>query len=55
MNRKYTREAYLNLVRDIRSKLPGVTLSSDFIVGFCGETDEQFEDTLKLMDEVKYE
>lgn len=54
MRRGYTREAYLELVKQIREILPEVSLSSDFICGFCGETDEEFEDTLSLMDEVKY-
>ncbi|XP_069688767.1 CDK5RAP1-like protein [Periplaneta americana] len=54
MRRGYTREAYLDLIRHVRELVPGVTLSSDFICGFCGETDEEFEDTLSLMSEVKY-
>lgn len=54
MRRGYTREAYLELVDKIRESLPGVSLSSDFICGFCGETDEEFEDTLTLMETVKY-
>jgi tRNA A37 methylthiotransferase MiaB len=40
MRRNYTREAYLNLITHIREILPGVTFSSDFIAGFCGETEE---------------
>lgn len=54
MRRGYTREAYLQLVRQVREILPKVSLSSDFICGFCGETDEEFEETLSLIDEVKY-
>lgn len=54
MRRGYTREAYLELVQHIREILPGVSLSSDFICGFCGETEEEFADTLTLLDEVKY-
>jgi len=42
MRRNHTREAYLELVHKIRTKIPGVALSSDFIVGFCGESDEAF-------------
>lgn len=54
MRRGYTREAYINLVNHIRDILPDVSLSSDFICGFCEETDEEFEDTLSIMDLVKY-
>lgn len=54
MRRGYTREAYLQLVDTIRSYLPNVGLSSDFICGFCGETEEEFQDTITLMDQVKY-
>lgn len=55
MRRGYTREAYLSLVDRVRSEIPGVTISSDFIVGFCGETEKEFEDTLSLAEEVRYE
>ena len=55
MNRKYSRESYLNLVHRIRDKIPGVALSSDFITGFCGETEQDFQDTLDLIKEVKYD
>ena len=55
MNRLYTREAYLELVNHIRRKIPGVALSSDFIVGFCGETDEEFNDTATLVEKVKFD
>ncbi|RZC42590.1 UPF0004, Radical SAM, and/or TRAM domain containing protein [Asbolus verrucosus] len=54
MRRGYSREAYLELVDHIRYLLPEVSLSSDFICGFCGETDEEFEDTISLMEIVKY-
>ncbi|KAJ8915029.1 hypothetical protein NQ315_016004 [Exocentrus adspersus] len=54
MRRGYTREAYLELVKHIRRYIPQVALSSDFICGFCGETDEEFEDTITLMEEVQY-
>lgn len=54
MRRGYTREAYLDLVYHVRNILPNIYLSSDFIAGFCGETEEEFQDTLSLMDEVKY-
>lgn len=54
MRRGYTREAYLTLVDKIRTIIPGVSLSSDFIAGFCGETEAQFADTLSLLEIVKY-
>lgn len=54
MRRGYTREAYIELAHHIKRVLPNVALSSDFICGFCGETDEEFADTLTLFDEVGY-
>jgi MiaB/RimO family radical SAM methylthiotransferase len=54
MRRGYTREAYLVLVQEIRRILPEVSLSSDFICGFCDETEEEFQHTLSLIDLVKY-
>jgi tRNA-2-methylthio-N6-dimethylallyladenosine synthase len=55
MNRHYDRETYLSLVRKIKAKIPDVALSTDIIVGFPGETDEDFEDTLSLVKEVEYD
>lgn len=55
MNRKYTREEYLELVRKIKKAIPNVTLTTDIIVGFPNETDEQFEETMTLMEEVGFE
>jgi tRNA-2-methylthio-N6-dimethylallyladenosine synthase len=55
MGRRYTREDYLNLVKEMREKIPGLTLSTDIIVGFPNETEEQFLDTVSLVDIVKYE
>lgn len=54
MNRWYTREEYLDLVKKLRSAIPEVTLSTDIIVGFCGETPEQFENTVALAREVGF-
>lgn len=49
MRRNHTREAYLDLIKNIRTKIPEVALSADIIVGFCEETEQEFEDTLSLM------
>jgi tRNA-2-methylthio-N6-dimethylallyladenosine synthase len=54
MNRGYTREQYLALVREIRAALPGITLSTDILVGFPGETEEDLDLTLKLMEEARF-
>jgi len=54
MRRRYTRESYLDLVRRIRHRLPEVALSTDMIVGFPGETDADFADTLSLTRAVEY-
>ena len=55
MNRKYTKEQYLNLVNKMQEKIPGVVLSTDIIVGFPEETDEEFEDTLEVVRKVNFE
>jgi len=55
MNRKYTREDYLELVRKIREAMPHATLTTDIIVGFPNETEEQFEETMTLVEEVGFE
>ncbi|NXB83034.1 CK5P1 protein, partial [Vidua chalybeata] len=54
MRRGYTREAYLELVHHVRDSIPGVSLSSDFIAGFCGETEEDHLQTVSLLREVRY-
>lgn len=54
MNRKHTREKYFEVIDRLRDARPDLALSSDFIVGFPGETDQDFEDTLDLVRRVKY-
>ncbi len=54
MRRRYTRESYLELVAQIREAIPGVTVSTDMIVGFPGETADDFEQTLSLTEAVRY-
>ena len=55
MNRHYTREQYLDRVRRLREAVPGIGLSTDIIVGFPGETEEDFNDTMSLVNEVRYD
>ena len=54
MNRRYTREQYLEIIRYAREKMPGLSITSDVIVGFPGETYEEFQDTLSLIREVGF-
>ncbi|MBL4784911.1 MAG: tRNA (N6-isopentenyl adenosine(37)-C2)-methylthiotransferase MiaB [Cohaesibacteraceae bacterium] len=54
MNRKHTRDDYLKIIERIRKLNPDIAMSGDFIVGFPGETDQDFEDTMSLVREVKY-
>lgn len=54
MNRKHTRDFYFDIIEKVRKAKPDIALSSDFIIGFPGETDQDFEDTLDLIRRVKY-
>lgn len=55
MNRSYTREKYLAIIDEIRQKIPNCRITSDFIVGFPTETEEEFEDTCSLVKQVKFD
>jgi len=55
MNRRYTSKDYLDLVKKIKNKIKGVRFSTDIIIGFCGEDEKAFENTVKVCKKVKYE
>jgi tRNA-2-methylthio-N6-dimethylallyladenosine synthase len=55
MRRPYTRDQYLALIQKMKSIIPGCSLSTDIIAGFCGETEEEHQQTLSLMKEVEYD
>ena len=55
MNRGYTREYYLDLIGRVKNRIQGATLSTDLIIGFPGETDEEYEETVSLVKEVRFE
>ena len=55
MRRRHTREEYFELINKLRDARPGISFSSDFIIGFPGETDKNFQDTMDLVDKVGYD
>ena len=55
MHRGYTNDEYRRLIDKIRDRIPNVSLSTDVIVGFCGESDSQFEETLSLIEDIKFD
>ena len=55
MNRGYNREEYLNLIQEIKNRIPECAISMDIITGFCNEEEKDHQETLSLMDKVKYD
>lgn len=55
MNRNYTMEEYVGIMNKMREKIPGLIITTDIIVGFCGETDEEFEETFAMYDELEWD
>lgn len=55
MNRRYGREKFLEVIRKVRARVPGIGLGTDIIVGFCGETEAQFEDTYTMYQEADFD
>lgn len=55
MHRLYTVDSYRKIIDELRSRMPGIGLTTDIIVGFPGETDEQFENTLKIVEEIRFD
>jgi tRNA-2-methylthio-N6-dimethylallyladenosine synthase len=55
MNRNYSKEEYMNILKKIKKAMPGCAISTDIIVGFCGETEEEFEETLNMYREMEWD
>ncbi len=55
MNRRHKRDFYIDLIKKIRAKKPDIAIATDIIVGFCGETEEQFEDTVDLFEQCEFD
>ena len=55
MNRLYTRDQYLSIIQKLRAAIPGLLITTDIIIGFPGETDDEFNDTITLMEEVRFD
>ena len=55
MGRRYTKEEYINLYQKLKKEIPNISITTDIIVGFPGETNKQFEDTLSLVEECKFD
>lgn len=55
MNRWYTADEYLEIINKLKAKVPGIKFTTDIIVGFCGETDDEFQNTVKLVNQVGYD
>ena len=55
MNRKYTREEYITKMKKLKEAVPGISITTDFIVAFPSETEEEFNDTISLVHEIQFD